>query len=266
MTSFSRTSPSDESNSTNSGLLSKKNKHCDGLKDRELGEWWTYLAVKNCSGLIIAYCGGKRTEETCTHFLDRVFERLPLPKPSDPVVVATDGNPQDREALAKLYCESCIDYGQVFKQRERNCLVAVIRGVIWGNPAYEAISTSIVEGYNNKIRQRNSRFGRKTASFTKKIVAYVGAMNMFQFASNFIDAKKGTTAAMREGITDHVWTQYFAKTGQPIDLPSQPNGCSNSRCSIHRPSRSSRQRESSWAKIALWPHAKSGARVLPIPL
>lgn len=186
--------------------MSKKNKQCNGLKDRERGEWWTYLAVKNCSGFIIAYCGGKRTEETCTHFLARVFERLPLPTPSAPVVVATDGNPQYREALAQLYCEPCIDYGQVIKQREGNCLVAVIREVIWGNPAYEAISTSIVEGYNNKIRQRISRFGRKTASFTKKIAAYVGAMNMFQFASNFIDAKRGTTAAMREGITDHVWT------------------------------------------------------------
>ena len=139
-------------------------------------------------------------------FLDLVFERLPVPKPSDPVVVATDGNPQYREALAKLYCEPCIDYGQVIKQREENCLVAVIREVIWGNPAYEAISTSIVEGYSNKIRQRISRFGRKTASFTKKIAAYVGVMNMFQFASNFIDAKKDISAAMRESVTDHVWT------------------------------------------------------------
>lgn len=129
-----------------------------------------------------------------------------MPKPSDPIVVATDGNPQYRDALKNLYCEPCIDYGRVIKQREENRLVAVIREAIWGNPSHEAISTSIVEGYNNKIRQRISRFGRKTASFSKKIAAYVGALNMFQFMSNFIDAKKGTTPAMKEGITDHIWT------------------------------------------------------------
>jgi hypothetical protein len=29
---------------------------------------------------------------------------------------------------------------------------------------------------------------------------------MFQSMNNFIGAKKGTTPAMREGITDHIWT------------------------------------------------------------
>jgi hypothetical protein len=126
-----------------------------------------------------------------------------LPTPSAPIIVATDGNARYREGLAKLYCEPCINYGQVIKQREKNRLVAVIRETIWGNPAYETISTSVVEGHNNKIRQKISRFGLKTASFTKKIAAYVGALNLFQFMSNFIDAKKGTTPAMREGMTDH---------------------------------------------------------------
>ncbi len=105
-----------------------------------------------------------------------------------------------------MYCEPCITYDQVIKQRKENRRIAVIREAIWGEPTDEVISTSVVEGYNNKIRQRTSRFGRKTASFTKKIAAYVGALNMFQFMNNFIDAKKGTTPAMKEGVTDHVWT------------------------------------------------------------
>ena len=88
----------------------------------------------------------------------------------------------------------------------KNRLVAVIREKVFGNPSHEAISTLTIEGYNNKTRQRVSRFGRKTALFSKKIVAYVGALNVFQFMSNFIDAKKGTTPAMKEGITDNIWT------------------------------------------------------------
>ena len=186
--------------------MSKKNKHCDGLKDQNCGDWWTYLALKSDTGFIILYVGGKRTEATCTQFLDQVFERLPLPEPSALIVVATDGNAQYRDALAKLYCEPCIDYGQVIKQRKEKRLVGLSREITWGNPLPKAISTLIIEGFNNKIRQRISRFGRKTASFTKKITAYIGALNMVQFMSNVIDAKKSTTPAMREGVTDHVWT------------------------------------------------------------
>lgn len=89
------------------------------------------------------------------------FLRLRLPEPSARIIIATDGNPQYRDALAKLYCEPCIDYGQVIKKREKNRLVAVIREKIFGDPSPRSISTSIVEGYNNKIRQRISRFGRK---------------------------------------------------------------------------------------------------------
>ena len=75
-----------------------------------------------------------------------------------------------------------------------------------GDPEIEAISTSIVEGYNNKIRQRLSRFGRKTAAFSKKIMPCIAVLNVFQFVSNFIEDKGGETPAMKEGITDHVWT------------------------------------------------------------
>lgn len=190
----------------NSGRSLQKNKHCDGPQDQECGDWWTYIAIKSNSKFILIHFGGKRTKVTCNYFLNRVFEKLPLPMPDDPIAVATDGNPQYREGLAKLYCEPCITYGQVIKQRKENRLDAVIREAIWGEPAEKTISTSVIEGYNNKIRQRISRFGRKTASFTKKIAAYVGALNIFQFVNNFIDAKKGKAPAMREGITDHIWT------------------------------------------------------------
>ena len=108
--------------------------------------------------------------------------------------------------MAERYCDPCIDFGQVVKKKECNRLVEVIRVKIIGNPAPELISTSVVEGYNNKIRQRISRFGRKTASFSKKVVSCICAMNMFQFMTNFIDRKGNMTPAMIEGLTDHVWS------------------------------------------------------------
>jgi len=129
-----------------------------------------------------------------------------LPGPAVKIGFSSDGNPQYGGALSKLYCDSCIDYGQVIKKRENNRLIEVLHEKTLGNPALESISTSIVEGYNNKIRQRISRFGRKTASFSKKIISCIGALNMFQFMSNFIDAKEKRTPAMIDGLTDHVWT------------------------------------------------------------
>jgi len=190
----------------NSGHSFKKNKHCEGPEDQNAGDWWIYTAITSDSGLMIAHYGGKRTDATCSQFLDLMFERLHLPLPSARITITTDGNPQYGDALANLYSESCIDYGRLVKRREKNRIVAVFKERVFGNPIMSSISTSVVEGYNNKIRQRISRFGRKTASFSKKIMACIGALNMFQFMNNFMDSKRSTTPAMRESITDHVWT------------------------------------------------------------
>lgn len=191
-----------------SGHSSKKNKNCEDPNQEGIGDFWVYTAIKRDSGLLIAHCGGKRSTDTCTRFLDYVFERVQLPNPKTKIIVSTDGNSQYIDTLADLYCESCIDYGQVIKKKENNRLVEIIRTAIWGDPAFGSISTSIVEGYNNKIRQRISRFARKTASFSKSVWSCIDALNLFQFVNNFIDLKKNNrmTPAMIENISDHVWS------------------------------------------------------------
>lgn len=138
--------------------------------------------------------------------LDLFFERMELPFPDNKISIFTDGNIQYTICLPKLYCEPCLNYGQIIKVKEKNKLICVIREEIIGSPDYKSISTSVVEGYNNKIRQRLSRFGRKTASFSKKVRGYVAALNTFQFVHNFIDVKKDhKSPAMMEGVTDHLW-------------------------------------------------------------
>lgn len=189
-----------------SGRSSKKDKHCEGLKDRYRGDWWTYTAVRSANGLLIAHHAGKRTDATCAQFTFLVFSRLQMPQPPAQISITTDGNPQYLTALVKQGKEIDIDYGRVIKQHTANRLVAVIREKVLGNPTIASISTSVVEGYNNKIRQRVSRFVRKTASFSKTIAAHTRLLDLFQFVSNFIDAKEGMTPTMREGITDHIWT------------------------------------------------------------
>ncbi len=187
-------------------IFIRKNKHCEGLKDRYRGDWWTYTAVRSATGLMIAHHAGKRTDATCAQFNFLVFSRLKVPEQPTRISIMTDGNPQYLTALTKQCKEIDIDYGRVIKQHEANRLVAVIREKVLGNPTLASISTSVVEGYNNKIRQRISRFVRKTASFSKTIMGHVRAMDRILFANNFFDVKEGVTPAMQEGITDRVWT------------------------------------------------------------
>ena len=191
----------------NSGRSFKKNKNCDDPDQNGVGDLWVYTAVKSDSGLFVAHCCGKRTDKTCNQFLNLVFERFRLPSQKEKILITTDGNPQYANTLVDLYCEPCIDCGQVIKNKKNNRLVDLIRVKIMGNPEIDSISTSVVEGYNNKIRQRISKFGRKTASFSKKVTSCIDALNLFQFMNNFIDLKRNRkTPAMIEGITDHVWS------------------------------------------------------------
>jgi IS1 family transposase len=188
------------------GRLSKKNKNLQPDDSEEFGDYWTYTGFKRESGLMISFSTGKRVEETCKLMLTDFFERMELPLPSNRISIFTDGNCQYSTVIQDLYCESCIEYGQVIKLKEQNRLVCLIRESIFGNPEIDSISTSLIEGYNNKIRQRLSRFSRKTASFSKRVFGYVAAMNIFQFVQNFIDLKKDSqTPAMLESITDHRW-------------------------------------------------------------
>ena len=189
----------------NFGHSFEKNKHCERPYDKFYGDRWTYTAIRSTTKLLIAHHSGKRTDETCNQFVSLFASRLRTPEPPARITIATDGNPQYLTALLKHLPKSDIDYGRMIKQHKENRVVAVLREKVLGNSTLASISTSVVEEYNNKIRQRISRFARKTASFSKTIIGHIRAMDLFQFASNFIDAKRGMTPAMREGITDRVW-------------------------------------------------------------
>jgi IS1 family transposase len=188
------------------GSLFKKNKNLQVNDPEEHGDCWTYTSFKRDSGLFIAFQAGKRIESTCLDMLDLFFDRMNLPTPDEKISIFTDGNLQYTVCLPDLYCEPCMNYGKVVKVKEKNVLVCVIREKIFGDPDVSSISTSNVEGYNNKIRQRLSRFGRKTASFSKNIFGYIASLNIFQFVHNFIEIKnERQSPAMMESVTDHLW-------------------------------------------------------------
>ena len=101
--------------------------------------------------------------------LNLFFDLMNLPTPNEKISIYSDGNVQYTISLPELYCEPCMNYSQLVRVKEKNSPVCVIREKVLGNPHVSSISTSVVEGYNNKIRQRLSKFGRKIASFSKKL-------------------------------------------------------------------------------------------------
>lgn len=101
------------------------------------------------------------------------------------------------------------------QRKKENRLVKITYERVFGDMADHKISTSVVEGYNNKMRQRISCLVRKTAAFSKSLQSHIAKLNIFQFKNNFIERKiekdglkktKTRTPAMIEGIADHVWT------------------------------------------------------------
>jgi IS1 family transposase/transposase-like protein len=186
--------------------IMKKNKNLESGDDNSWGDFWIFTAVKRDSKLLICFKGGKRDQETCNEFVNELFERLQLPKPDNRIKFFTDGNYNYIDPIAKTYCEPCMEYGQIIKQKENGRIVSIERRSIFNVHDFYNISTSIVEGMNNKLRQKVSRLGRKVSSFSKTTEGMLMSLNIFQFVSNFMDIKNGRTPMMAEGITDRPWT------------------------------------------------------------
>ena len=78
--------------------------------------------------------------------------------------------------------------------------------MIYGNPDPNDIETTNVENFNGILRERVGRLVRKTKCFSKYKRRLDYAIELFQFYWDFINEfKRGTSPAMLEELTDHIW-------------------------------------------------------------
>ncbi|MFH1440139.1 MAG: hypothetical protein ABIG89_06220, partial [Candidatus Woesearchaeota archaeon] len=63
-----------------------------------------------------------------------------------------------------------------------------------------------IDGFCSKLRERISCFTRKARGFAKKKLCIEQRLEIFSIQHNFIEAKKGETPAMKEGLIDKKWT------------------------------------------------------------
>ena len=141
--------------------------------------------------------------------MKQMYERVELPFPDNKIEIFTDGNSDYEYILPELYAETCMDYGQLIKIREGGKVVDKEKRIIYGNPELNDIETTDVENYNGILRERDGRLVRKTKCFSKCKRRLVYAIDLFQFYWDFINEfKRGTSPAMMEGVTDHIWSWH----------------------------------------------------------
>lgn len=168
---------------------------------------WIFTCVKRGSYLLVGFMVGKRTLETCRKMLDKIYERLQLPFPSDPVVFFSDGHEDYQTVLPELYAVPCIKYGQLIKIIEKGRVAKKIKRVVFGDLYLEDIETTDVENMNSIFRERLGRLVRKTKCHSKMKSRLCNALEFYSFHWNFMDPLPGRdTPALIESLTDHHWT------------------------------------------------------------
>jgi hypothetical protein len=157
----------------------------------------------------VAFAVGKWTQETCREMIEKIYERTELPFPDNKIELFTDGNDDYEYVLPKYYAKTCINYGQLIKIREKGRVVDKEKRIIYGEPDIIDIETTDIENYNGILRERVGRLVRKTKCFSKYKRRLECSIQLFQFYWNFINNfKRGTSTAMLEGLTDHLWTWH----------------------------------------------------------
>ena len=139
--------------------------------------------------------------------LNKIFDRLELPFPSNKVVFFSDGHNDYLTVLSELYAIPCMKYGQLIKIIEKGRVVEKIKRVIFGDLLLKDIETTDVENMNSILRERLGRLVRETKCHSKKKSRLDNAVEFFSFHWNFMDPLPGRcTPAMIENLADHRWT------------------------------------------------------------
>ena len=127
------------------------------------------------------------------------------------LTIFSDGNKQNRTAIIKHFPKEAINYAVRKKVRFYGKIVGAISKVIFGNVSRDDISITQIDGMCSKIRERISCFTRKARTFAKKKLCIEQRLEIFSIQHNFIEAKKGKTPAMLEGLQSKplTWNDFF---------------------------------------------------------
>lgn len=153
----------------------------------------------------MGFAGGSWSHHTCRKLLQQLQHAVQQPDYRHKLEVYSDGNDDYTIVLPEYFHKDSLCYGQMIKVRKGRRVVDIYRRKIFGNTAYSEINTSQVECFNSVLRGKLSRLVRKSKDHSKAVYELDSALGFFRFWWNFLHARDGTTAAMREGLTHKKW-------------------------------------------------------------
>jgi len=200
----------------------------------ERGEAWWHKSMVRESRLLVEQFVSPRTPEAAEMIVNRSFDRLSagcLPRISSDGYDAYTQPLSEQVKVVTLYPlrwallrgksgrpskpttlpDPALVYGQVVKERAGRKVVKVEKRLVLGSQTTELghISTSLLERQNGTARSRNRYLVRKTYAFAKRVPYMDDQCEVDKTFYNFCRKHrwlKGETPAMRQGITDHVWS------------------------------------------------------------
>jgi hypothetical protein len=209
-------------------------KKAEFAQSAERGEAWWHKAMARESRLLVEQFVSPRTPEAAERLVNLSFDRLAvgcLPRVSSdgynaytkplseqvramrvyPLRWALMKGKPGRPPKPQVIPDPALLYGQVEKTREGRRVTKVERKLVLGPPSTDLafISTSLLERQNGTARSRNRYLVRKTYGFAKRVGYLDDQCEVDKTFYNFCRKHRGLegeTPAMRQGLTDHVWS------------------------------------------------------------
>lgn len=192
--------------------VAKKQRHV-GLGDdpKEVGDFWTWVALDAETKLVPTHLVGKRDAVSAQAFMNDLATRL-----ANRVQLSSDGLRLYIEAVEQGFGGE-VDYATIVKSYEAEPIgpgrysppkvVSTEKSKVVGNPVDALISTSYVERQNLTLRMANRRFTRLTNAFSKKAENLRSAVALHFAWYNFVRKHKtlGTTPAVAAGVWHRPW-------------------------------------------------------------
>ncbi len=149
---------------------------------------------------------GKWNEESCMEFWKGLSRRFVPATAKYRFNVCTDCNKQNFSALKSAFANGAVNYAQVKKIRRGEIVIGVITRNVLGYMPKDEIGIRHVDGFCARLRERVSRYCRRSKTFSKKRSPFYYHLIIFEVYNNFIEPyKKKQTPCMIEGISSRIW-------------------------------------------------------------
>ena len=171
------------------------------------------MAFKRKTQFFICFVVGKWNDFTCNEFYSLLSKRVRFPTTKRRITIISDGNKQNLTGIPNHFPQGCINHAIRKKIKIDQKIVGIISKIILGTIPKDEISITQIDGFCSKLRERISCYTRKARSFAKRKLCIEQRLEIFSIQHNFIEAKKGKTPAMKEGLQSRplTWNTFFHK-------------------------------------------------------